>query len=92
MWLPETEWPCSDHVVPDVILKDDLETKAVLATVLSLAATTASVLPNPDRFSRWTVAVRAVATMRRWLTSRRDGELGEFSVEELTEAEHLWMK
>ena len=45
-----------------------------------------------DRFTRWTVAVRTVATMSCWLLKVRKRASGEFETNELQVAEQIWIK
>ena len=47
---------------------------------------------DAGRFSRWTVAVRTMATVLRWIPHVRDHLRGEFSAEEIEQAEKMWMK
>ena len=47
---------------------------------------------DAGRFSRWTVAVRTMATVLRWISLVLDHLRGEFSAEEIEQAEKTWMK
>ena len=49
-------------------------------------------MPDISRFSRWATAVHCVCTIRRWLTRHRNGQRGEFSADEVSAAEDLWVR
>ena len=48
---------------------------------------------DAGQFSRWTVAVRTMATVLRWISHVQDYLRGEFSAEEIIEPDKkIWMK
>ena len=82
--LNESMWPTEDFLPPEDFTC--LEEKKAL-TSLKISSFICA-----DRFSRWTVAVRTVATMRRWLLKVRKRATGEFEPNELQVAEQIWIK
>ena len=92
LYKHEEEWPqdCADAAD---VLETDSESKPVLATTaVKKEPDLREGTPDITRFSRWTVAVRTVARIRRWLKIVRDGTRGPLTVEELQEAEETWIR
>ncbi|XP_043203370.1 uncharacterized protein LOC122371261 [Amphibalanus amphitrite] len=87
----EHNWPTSD-VKEHEVLANDPETKSVLATTVQPELDPSAARPDLSRCSRWLVAVRTMATIRRWLLRHRDGVTGEFTPCEIEEAERAWIK
>ena len=84
-------WPATD-VKEEEALADDPETKPVLTTAVQPEPDPSAVQPDLARSSRWLVAVRTMAAIRRWLTRHRDGTTGEFTPSEMEHAEKSWIK
>ena len=80
----EDRWPATD-VKEQEILANDPETQSVLATAVLPDPSTTQ--PDLSRCSRWLVAVRTMATIRRWLTRHKEGTVGEFTPDEMQQAE-----
>ena len=87
----EDRWPDAVTLHEDKVLAHDPETKVSMATSSVQDLDISAALPDLSRISRWLTALRIVATIRRWLTRRRDGTGGEYSVEELDQAERIWI-
>ena len=92
LYKPETDWPddCSDATGT---LETDMESKpVVLATTVKIEPNFRESTPDLSRFSRWTVAVRTVARIRRWLKIVRERKCGPLTADELREAEEIWTR
>ena len=87
----EDEWPEDGTDATDV-LESDPESKPVMATMATNEIDLREATPDIARFSRWTVAVRTVARIRRWLKIVREGRRGPLTVEEMQEAEETWIR
>ena len=75
----EEQWPDSD-AREDEALANDPETKSVLVTIVQPELDPSAARPDLSRCSRWLVAVRAMAAIRRWLLRHRDGAAGKFTL------------
>ena len=87
----EDQWPASD-VRQHEVLANDPETKSVLVTIVHPELDPSAARPGLNCCSRWLVAVRTMAAIRRWLLRHRDGAAGEFTPCEMEHAERVWIK
>ena len=87
----EDSWPHGIVLLEDEVLAHDPETKISMATSSSGDMNISAGLPDLCRISRWLTALRIVARIRRWVTCR-NGAGGEFSVEELEQAEKIYVR